>query len=269
MTNTSSRDPVLLTLKDEVATLTINRPQAKNALTLRTIDTLLLMLRALEVDSEVKALIVTGSGDNFCAGEDHSEHGKGDPEAIRVGLEKAATELAQAVRCFPKLVITKIRGSAHGLGLELVVASDVAIASEDATIAAASLQDGAGRMAVATLNRFVGPKKAASLLFTGEVLNARAAEKLGLVSRVVDASEIDACVETAARNAVDRCVQDFASLKLNYRQQASPHSTDGKDNASESLAAAERHSSPETLAGSRQTKQKKSRAKSEVMPLDV
>jgi 2-(1,2-epoxy-1,2-dihydrophenyl)acetyl-CoA isomerase len=218
MTNNSSRDPVLLSLKDEVATLTINRPQAQNALTLRTIDTLLLMVRALEVDADVKALIIEGNGAHFCAGEDHSDPAQGMTPMTNGGFGQAAAELTTALRRFPKLVITKVRGAAHGLGLEMVAASDVAIAAPDATFAAAAPGDGAGPLALATLGRLMGPKKAADLLFIGETLGAGEAERMGLLSRIVADSDIDDCVNDAARKAVARYTVDFARWKQRHQQ---------------------------------------------------
>jgi len=212
MNSISSRDPVLLSLKDEVATLTINRPRKQNALNLRTIDTLLLMLRALEVDGDVKALIIEGTGEHFCAGEDRDGNAAsgGMPSD---GFRQAAEELVTALRLFPKLVICKVRGSAHGLGLELVAAADIAIATKEATFAAAAPSDGAAPLSLATFNALLSPKKAVGFVFAGDVMGAAEAERIGLLTRLVDAAELDAHVEAVARRAVGRYAPDLGRWK--------------------------------------------------------
>ncbi|WP_170984176.1 enoyl-CoA hydratase/isomerase family protein [Rhodoligotrophos defluvii] len=220
MTFPSAKDPVQLTLQDQVATLTINRPQAQNALTPRMVDTLLLMLKALEADSEIKVLIVEGAGDSFCAGEDFGEVGaSGDPIRIRQ-FREATVRLMRAIQSYQKIVITKIRGAAHGPGLDLVLGSDFALAAPDATFSASLLKDGAAPWtSMVALSRSLSSKHAIRMLLSPAPASANEALSMGIISEIVPSSELDAGASRLAEQLVAAAPGDLQFAVQAFRRQ--------------------------------------------------
>lgn len=194
-------EPVVLVAREGgVATITLNRPQALNALN----HDLTLGLReavfSLENDERVRCLVLRG-GEHFMAGGDlkwFQELVKGgEPEALRVQFEAFIHEvhpLIVSLRRMPKPVLASVRGAAAGFGLSLLMACDLAIAADSAyfTLAYSSIgvtPDGGSTFA---LPRIVGQKKAMEIALLGERFDAATAERLGIVNRVVPAASLEA-----------------------------------------------------------------------------
>ena len=179
-------------LSDHIATLTLNRPARRNALNDQAYGEVEAAFNRAAADSVVRCVIVTGADPAFCSGEDVREAMvQSTPRPTGPGNYQATPAALAALSC-DKPVIAAVNGAAMGWGMELSLFADVRIASEKATFAELFIKRGL----VCDLGGFyrlpaiVGPAKAAELLFTGDVIDAAEAAKIGLVSEVVPHSEL-------------------------------------------------------------------------------
>lgn len=176
---------LLVTTEGHVEVLTINRPEAKNSLTRQTYAELTDAVR----NSRARCIIITGSEDSFCAGDDVKQvmANPDDPPAERLARDPQITPLAEALLATNIPVIAAVNGAAVGWGMELALLADIRIASVDARFGELFVLRGL-TCDVAGLGRLagaVGRERAAELLFTGDVISADDAKAMGLVSRVV------------------------------------------------------------------------------------
>lgn len=199
---------VLHTVDAGVAHLTLDRPEALNALTPGQRDLLIELLADASADPGVRAVVVTGTGRGFCAGADlrggaaGGERVAGDvARMIRTGAQR----LIAAVLDCEKPVIAAVNGTAAGLGAHLALACDLVLAAESAKfievfVRRGLVPDGGGAY---LLPRLIGPHRAKELMFFGDALSAADAERIGLVNRVVPDAELDKTArDWAARLAV-------------------------------------------------------------------
>ncbi|MEV0998416.1 enoyl-CoA hydratase-related protein [Nonomuraea sp. NPDC050202] len=193
-------------LADAVATITLDRPDAMNSLTVEVKRALLDALRRAAGDRGVRAVLLTGSGRAFCAGQDLREHAA-NLEAGR-GLAGTVREhynpIVELIATMPKPVVAAVNGVAAGAGASLAFACDLRVASDRAKFALAFAGIGLAPDSGAswTLQRLVGAGRAAELMLLGEPLDATRALELGLVTRVVPAGDVlKAAHELAVRLA--------------------------------------------------------------------
>jgi len=193
---------VLLAVDGEshIATLTLNRPEALNAISRQLATDLLEMCNALADRDDVWAVIVSGAGERaFCAGADLKERrmlSRGDRTAHTAAIEAAAEALA----ALPMPTIAAVRGFALAGGAELALACDLRVAAADATFGFPEVKIGIfpGAGGALRLPQIVGGGAARDLLFTGRRVTAEEAFRLGLVDRLVPADEV---LESAAELA--------------------------------------------------------------------
>ncbi len=191
-----------------VATLTLNRPAARNALSLALLEALEQALAALAADRAVKAVVITGAGPGFCAGHDLREltQARNDPDRGRAFFEATMARCAavmQAVAMLPKPTIAAVNGIATAAGCQLVASCDLAIADERARFCTPGVNIGlfCATPAVA-LARAVPRRAALEMLYTGEMIDAAQALRIGLVNRVVpEGRALAEAEELAARIA--------------------------------------------------------------------
>jgi enoyl-CoA hydratase/carnithine racemase len=173
-----------------VATLTLNRPERRNALSLELIARLREELGAIAVDPGVRAVILGGAGTAFCAGHDLTELHGADEEAARA-LFEADAALMQDLHALPQPVVARVHGPASAGGCHLVAACDLAIASPAATFAVPGPALGiVGTTAMVEVARVIGRQRAMRMLLTGAPIPARTALEWGLVAEVVAAAEL-------------------------------------------------------------------------------
>ena len=195
-------DSLLVDVADGVMTLTINRPEKRNAIDGAVLDGLEAALLRARRDREVRALVLRGAAGYFSAGIDL-------PFAVATSVERLpfmrmVGDVAIALHRLPVPTISVIEGGAYGLACNLALACDLTVATEEAVLCEVFTKlnlslDGGGAW---LLPRLVGLKKAKELAFFADKIPAREAERLGLVNRVVDATELEAQVkEWAARLA--------------------------------------------------------------------
>jgi enoyl-CoA hydratase/carnithine racemase len=198
----------LYEVSDGVATLTLNRPEVMNALTFEVYAQLRDLFEQLRYDEAVRAVILTGAGDNFCSGGDvHQIIGELLKRDMKGHLEftRMTGAVVQNMRVLAKPIIAALNGMAAGAGAVLALASDLRIASEKARFAFLFTKvglTGADMGAGYLLPRVVGMGRAFELLLLGDTIDAATAERYGLVNRVVSHTDLlPAAHEWASRLA--------------------------------------------------------------------
>lgn len=180
-------DTLRVEIDDRVATLTINRPEKRNALNGQVRAEIMAALDALEADGRVRVVVITGAGGKaFVAGADVAEFADRSPAQQRAAME--GRRVYDVVAAFPKPVIASINGYTLGGGCELALACDLRIAARSARLGQpevnlAILPGGGGTQ---RLPRLVGLGRAMRLILTGEIIDAEEAERIGLVDILVD-----------------------------------------------------------------------------------
>ncbi|MEE1761757.1 MULTISPECIES: enoyl-CoA hydratase/isomerase family protein [unclassified Streptomyces] len=194
-----SRDSLILHATDNaVSWITLNRPEAMNAIAPDQRERLIHLLSEASADPTVRAVVITATGRGFCAGADLRGTGDGGG-ATRVAGDVArvirlgAQRLVAAVLDCEKPVIAAVNGTAAGLGAHLALACDLVLAAEEARfievfVRRGLVPDGGGAY---LLPRLVGPQRAKELMFFGDALSAADAYRLGLVNRVVPAQDLE------------------------------------------------------------------------------
>lgn len=187
----STFETVRYTVANHVATVVLNRPQRRNALNRRAYDELEKAFRAAQADGDVRCVVLTGADPAFCAGEDVKEMMTGDQKDASIArltsVRPKPTPAAMAVLECDRPVIAAVNGPAVGWGMELALFTDIRIGSERAQMGEIFIKRGliSDIGGLGRLPALVGASKAAELLFTGDVIDAHEAERIGLLSRVV------------------------------------------------------------------------------------
>jgi enoyl-CoA hydratase len=192
--------------KDGIATITINRPEVLNVLNRETYLEILSRLDDAERDENVKVIVITGTGEKaFCAGLDLNEVKEITPVGMRE-LAKLGHKLTLAIEEIGKPVIAAINGYVLGGGLELAMACDIRIASENARLGQPEVNVGLipGNGGTQRLPRLVGKGIAKELILTGKMIDAKTAEKIGLVNKVVPPEELKPAVEALAKELLSK-----------------------------------------------------------------
>jgi 2-(1,2-epoxy-1,2-dihydrophenyl)acetyl-CoA isomerase len=186
---TTITDTVLLEVSEHVATVTLNRPEKLNALSGELMDALGPIIERVAEDCEVRCVVVTGAGRGFCAGGDIGSMASGEavPDESPVAHLRRREEVSRLLHEMPKPTIAMINGPAAGAGLSIALACDIRIAGESARMGTAFVRVGFSGDYGGTwmLQRLVGTAKARELYFTGDMIDAREAERIGLVNRTV------------------------------------------------------------------------------------
>ncbi len=214
-----SYETLRLEIDGGVATLTLNRPQAMNAITQRMKDELAHALDALENDAGVRVLLVTGAGEKaFCAGADVKERSASDPSPAEFHARQQLTHrLFTRIEQFARPVIAALNGVAFGGGAEIALCADLRIAADTARIGLTEVDLGVIPAGGGTqrLPRLVGAAKAKELIYTAARLDAHEALAIGLVNRVVPAAQL-----REASLALARTLAAKPPLALRFAKQA-------------------------------------------------
>jgi len=214
-------DTVLLEAHDGIATLTLNRPEVLNAINAEMKEALLETLTRVEVDPDVRVLVLKGAGKHFMAGGDvKGFHAERDNDPIwkrRRFLEgvNAIHPILFAVRRMPKPVIASVQGYAAGFGVSLAVMADLTVAADDAKFTLAYIRIGTSPDGGSTyyLPRMVGLKRALEIGMLGDDIDARTAADYGMVNFVVPAAELDAETAKLARRLASGPTHAIGNLK--------------------------------------------------------
>jgi 2-(1,2-epoxy-1,2-dihydrophenyl)acetyl-CoA isomerase len=219
-------DTALLDITNRVATITLNRPAALNALSVEMMEDLFGVVRRVRESKAVDVVMIAGAGDHFMAGgdlKDFALHLDLAPQArlvaFRAMIEKYVNPSVEILQSLHQPVVAKVRGACAGFGLSLMLGCDLAICADDAKFTTAYASIGLpsdGGMSY-FLPRVVGRRKAAELLLLAERFGATEALRLGLVNRVVAAGELDAEVDFAVARLLAGPRHAYAEIKALLR----------------------------------------------------
>ena len=208
-------EELLFNVADRVGTITLNRPDALNALTIGLKDELLAVLVQVSNDPAVRAVVLTGAGRAFCAGQDLHERLEPDAVPLDEEIRERYNPIILAMRNLDRPIIGAINGIAAGAGASLAFACDVRVAAENASFLLAFGRIGLVPDSGTTwfLPRLVGSAKAAELALLGESLSAADAARIGLVAKVVPADTLVAEARAIAARLADMAPQAVALTK--------------------------------------------------------
>jgi len=209
--------PIKLTIENRVATVTLDRPDKKNALNVEMREGLVDAFQKLRFDDEVGAIIVTGAGDSFCSGGDVSKMDeKNDIRGYRENLQRMSHQYMRILHSIEKPVIAAVRGSCVGIGWSIALACDIVIAAETAKFSQRFRRVGLAPDggAIWFLTRRIGTLRAKELVFSARFVDAKEALDLGLATRVVEDGKL---METAMDMAADLASAPTYALGLSKK----------------------------------------------------
>jgi len=190
-----SDDAVTCSIEGSVATITLNRPDAKNRLDLAAMRLMIEHLTATAQDDAVRVVVVTGSGSTFCSGADLAGAVAAAEGGFAAGGTSGLVELLAAMLDHPKPLIARVQGHVAGGGNGLVAACDIAVASSDARFAFSEVRVGVAPAIISVVClQVMNRRDAQELLLTGERVTADRVLAAGLVTAVAEAAALDAAV---------------------------------------------------------------------------
>ena len=199
---------VLVDRSGEFATITMNRPARRNALSLGHMRELIAAFSTVG-DSDALGIVLAGNGPVFSSGHDFADVADADLSAVRA-LLTTCTELMTLMQQVPQPVVARVHGLATAAGCQLVASADLAVASEDAGFAAPGGRGGwFCHTPMVAIARNVGRKRAAEMALSGDVIDAHTALEWGLVNRVVPAAQLD----SATADLLERVTRGSAESK--------------------------------------------------------
>ncbi len=213
--------PLLRADAEGIATLTLNRPQARNALSLGLMAALQAEFDRIGQDSAVRAVILRGAGPAFCAGHDLKEM-RADPgrEAVSA-VFRACSALMLTITRLPQPVIAEVHGIATAAGCQLVATCDLAVSASGARFATPGVNIGLFcSTPMVALSRAVPRKAALEMLLLGEPIDAAEALRIGLVNRVVPEAELEGAVRAMAARIASKAPRVLAIGKAAFAAQA-------------------------------------------------
>jgi enoyl-CoA hydratase/carnithine racemase len=216
-------DELRCEIEERVATITLNRPEARNALSDRLTPALRRMIKQCGDDPAVGSILITGAGTAFCAGGDVKGMGDGAPrtevsfEGRVANLRTKQRTLTGALVAVRKPTIAALPGPAAGAGMAIALACDIRIAAESAIMSTGYARIGlTGDYGIAwLLTRLTGTARARELMFLSERLDARRCESLGLVNRVVPDAELRSTATALARQLAQGPTAALGRIKDN------------------------------------------------------
>jgi len=204
---------VLVERSGDFATVTMNRPQRRNALSLGHMRELIAAFREVG-DSDALGIVLAGNGPVFSAGHDFADVADADLTAVR-SLLQTCTELMDLIQHVPQPVVARVHGLATAAGCQLVATADLAVASENAAFAAPGGKGGwFCHTPMVAIARNVGRKRAMEMALSGDVIDATTALDWGLVNRVVPAGQLD----SATAELIERVTLGSAASKAIGKQ---------------------------------------------------
>jgi enoyl-CoA hydratase/carnithine racemase len=237
---------LLCEIRDGVAVITLNRPEARNALSDRLTPALRHMIKQCGDDPKVGALLITGAGNSFCAGGDVKSMG-GNSTKAEVPTEERVADLRAKQRTLTgvlvavrKPTVAALPGPAAGAGLALALACDIRIASESAIMTTGYARIGlTGDYGIAwLLTRLAGTSRARELMFLSDRIDARRCEALGLVNRVVADAELHEIAFAIAKSLAEGPSVALARIKDNLDHALTSDILESMDREAENMVRA-------------------------------
>ena len=219
---------------DNIATLTLNRPAARNALSTALMEALDAALETIAGDPTIHAVILAANGPAFCAGHDLREIRANPSRAAYEAVFALCSRLMQRIVHLPKPVIAQVHGIATAAGCQLVASADLAVAADTARFATPGVNIGLFcSTPMVALSRAVGRKAAMEMLLTGDLIPAARAQQLGLINRVVPEADLPAATRALATQIATKSPLTVAIGKEAFYRQAEMPLAAAYDYASE------------------------------------
>lgn len=220
-----SYETIIYREEEGIGRIIINRPEAMNAITPIMLKELKDAVLEAGKDNKIRIIVLTGAGKAFCAGVDLKSLGDRKLERGKVGdiLDVPARNLIKAIRSVPKVVIALVNGFCFTGAMEIMLACDLVIASEDAKIGDTHAKWGLRPTwgMSARLPRRVGFLKAKELSFTADATPAREAERIGLINQAVPADKLEEALQIMAKKILANSPQSIEAYKLLYNRNES------------------------------------------------
>ena len=237
--------------RDHIGWLTLNRPQRLNALSIEMVQELRHFFGSLDEHLDARVVVMRGAGRAFCAGFDVKElaestgkgaqDGKGPPGLATHGhiLQRSVSEIVIQMRRAPQPLIGAIRGPAAGGGFSLTMACDIRLAGQSARFNANNIRigySGGDLGSTYFLPRLIGLSRAAEYLYTGRMMDAATAERIGFVSRVVADEQLDQTAEELAREMLNatpfalRLTKELLNINIDASSLAAATELEGRSN---------------------------------------
>ena len=222
MSRVTTNAPVLIEESDRgVLRLTLNRPDARNALSVALMSALLEALARAAKDPQTRVVVIAGAGPAFCAGHDLRELRADQRRETYERLFAQCSELMLAIVRLPKAVIAEVHGVATAAGCQLVATCDLAGAASDARLAVTGINIGLFcSTPMVALTRAVGRKAAMEMLLTGKLIDAETARAIGLINRVVPREGLRDAVNGLAREIAGKSALTVKIGKEAFYRQA-------------------------------------------------
>jgi enoyl-CoA hydratase/carnithine racemase len=206
---------------DNIATLTLNRPAARNALSIALMEALDAALETIAGDPTIHAVILAANGPAFCAGHDLREIRANPSRSAYEAVFALCSRLMQRIVNLPKPVIAQVHGIATAAGCQLVASADLAIAADTARFATPGVNIGLFcSTPMVALSRAVPRKAAMEMLLTGDLIPAARAQQLGLINRVVPEANLPAATRALATQIATKSPLTVAIGKEAFYRQA-------------------------------------------------
>jgi feruloyl-CoA hydratase/lyase len=212
-------ETLLVTKEGGITTIAFNRPEKRNAMSPQLHREMFDLLTDLRYDEETRVIVLTGAGENFCAGQDLKQYSldmDSQPARVRDELrDKVRRWRGEMLRTLPKPVIARITGWCLGGALTVTAGCDVAIASEEALFGLPEVNFGhfpAGET-TAVLTEHLQPKHGLYYALTGKMMSAKDAERIGLISKVVPRAELDKEVAELAKCLAEKSPMALKAVK--------------------------------------------------------
>jgi len=228
--------PILLHAQQgAVLTLTLNRPDAGNALSSAMIAALQSALDKAAADASVHVVVVAAAGGKvFCAGHDLKEFQANNSPAFSKAVASQCSRMMQAITALPKPVIAKVTGVATAAGAQLIAACDLAVAADNARFATPGVNIGLWCLTpMVAISRTIAPKHALQMLLTGRLIDAATAVRFGLINDAVPPERLDAAVDALAAEIASKSPFTVALGKQAFYRQLGMDLASAYDYASE------------------------------------
>ena len=217
-----SNDPLLCTVENRVAYLTMNRPEKLNALSGEMSSSAIERLLGISRDPDIGCVVITGEGRAFCAGGDvgsMADRGNRAPTTMEQSIDglRAGQEMVWMLHNMPKVTIAAVNGYAMGAGLGIAMCCDMRIASDKAKFGTAYAKVGLGGDYGVTwkLTHLVGQAKAKEMMFLTDIIDAEEAHRINLVNRVVPHDNLMDTVKAMAESVASGPQVSFRYMKEN------------------------------------------------------
>ena len=204
-----------------VVTLTLNRPAARNALSVALMSALQAALDAVAADKTARVVVIAGAGPAFCAGHDLKELRANPGRQAYEAVFRQCARLMTSIVTLPQPVIARVHGVATAAGCQLAASCDLVVAAEDARFATPGVNIGLFcSTPMVALSRAIGRKPAMEMLLTGALVDAAQAQRWGLVNRVVPAAQLEAAAASLAAEIAAKSPLTIAIGKKAFYAQA-------------------------------------------------